>query len=218
MAGANRNGVAAWAAAALVALAAAAVVTIGDNSSRERIAANDRARLTARLQSVLDPALRGRDVRIVALAVTDEMLLGRGGPVDVFVALVDGHPSATVIANVAPQGYNGPIDLLVGIGDAGTVSGVRVVAHRETPGLGATIDADDGAWYRQFEGKALVAVPRESWAVKQDAGVFDALSGATVTSRATISAVRDALLYFDQHRDELYAAALTAPSDDAPLD
>jgi electron transport complex protein RnfG len=211
---AKRSRAAPWFVAALVAAAALALVALGYEWTRAPIAANERAKLTARLDSVLDPALRGRDLRIVALTVVDAALLGSATPTDVFIALADGRPAAAVIASVAPRGYNGPIALLVGIADSGAVTGVRTVSHRETPGLGATIDADGGAWSRQLEGKTLNQPLRAAWTVKQDEGAFDALSGATVTSRAVIAAVRDALVYFEQHRDDLYRAALAAPADD----
>ncbi len=203
-----------WFVAALVAATALVLVALGNEWTRVRIAANERAEFTARLNSVLDPALRGRELRVVALTVTDAALLGSTAPTDVFVVLADGRPAAAVIGSIAPRGYNGPIALLIGIGANGAVTGVRTVSHRETPGLGATIDAGDGAWSRQLEGKTLNLPPREAWTVKQDEGAFDALSGATVTSRAAIVAVRDALLYFEQHRDELYRAALAAPPND----
>ena len=203
-----------WFIAALTTAAALALVALGHEWTRAPIVANERAKLTARLNSVLDPALRGRDVRIVALTATNAELLGGATPTEVFVAIADGRPAAAVIATVAPRGYNGPIALLVGINDTGAVTGVRTVSHRETPGLGAAIDADGGAWSRQLEGTTLEAPLRDAWTVKQDEGAFDALSGATVTSRAVIAAVRDALLYFDEHRDELYRAALAAPADD----
>jgi electron transport complex protein RnfG len=211
---ANGSRIVAWFAAALVAGAALALVALSNVWTRAPIAVNERAKLTARLNSVLDPALRGRDLRVVALTATDAALLGSTAPTDVFVVLTDGRPVATVIASVAPHGYNGPISLLIGIAADGAVTGVRTVNHRETPGLGATIDAGDGAWSRQLEGKTLSVPPRDAWAVRQDEGAFDGLSGATVTSRAAIAAVRDALLYFEQHRDELYRAALAAPPED----
>jgi Na+-translocating ferredoxin:NAD+ oxidoreductase subunit G len=212
MAGNSRT--VAWLAAALVACAALVLVALSNEWTRAPIAANERAELLAQLSSVLDPALRARDPRVIALAVTDAELLGNTAPTDVFVVLVDDRPVATVIASMAPRGYNGPISLLIGIAADGAVTGVRTVSHRETPGLGATIDAGDGAWSRQLEGKTLSQPLREAWAVKQDGGAFDALTGATVTSRAVIAAVRDTLLYFEQHRDELYRAALAAPADD----
>jgi electron transport complex protein RnfG len=196
-------------AAALAAAALYAVDVVYDWSD-ELIAANERARVVARLNSVLEPALRGRDLTTTRLAVTDAELLGSDGPIDVFVLTDRGAPMATVFATVAPHGYNAAIGLLVGISPIGTVTGVRAVRHRETQGLGDAIETAKSDWILQFDDKALTAPPPELWAIRQDDGEFDAISGATVTSRAVVAAVRDTLLYFVEHRDELYARAAEA--------
>lgn len=196
-------------AVALVASALYAVDAVYDWSD-DRIAANERARVVARLNSVLEPALRGRDLTTTRLAVTDPELLGSDGPIDVFVLTDRGAPMATVFATVAPHGYNAEIGLLIGISPIGTVTGVRAVRHRETQGLGDAIETAKSNWILQFDDKALAALPPERWAIRQDDGEFDAISGATVTSRAVVAAVRDTLLYFEQHRGELYARAAEA--------
>lgn len=194
--------------------AAAAAVDAVHEWSRGRVAAHERAAVVARLDSVLDPALRGRDVSTVRIAVRDESLLGSAAPLDAFVMEDDRGPVATVLSVVAPLGYNAPIHLLVGVSPQGVVTGVRTVRHRETKGLGDAIDAAVSGWILQFEARALVAPARELWAVRQDEGVFDAIAGATVTSRAVVSAVENALLYFAEHRDALYAAAAAEPDAD----
>jgi electron transport complex protein RnfG len=198
---------------AIVAAAAVVLVRTTYDWAHERIEANERARVVARLNSVLDPGLRARDLTTTRITVTDEPL---GGAVDVFVLTEadTATPAATVFAPVAPHGYNAAIALLVGVSPAGIVTGVRVVRHRETPGLGDAIDAAKTDWIEQFADKSLDAPPRALWSVEQDEGEFDSIAGATVTSRAVVAAVRDTLLYFEQHRDELYASAAAAASDD----
>lgn len=191
------------------ALAAGAVLGLRAvyDASHGRIAANQRARLVARLNSVLDPALHDRDLTTTRLSFTDLELLGSAEPVDVFVLSDQGQPVATVIASTAPHGYNAPIDLLVGIGADTSITGVRAVRYRETPRLGDMIDRAKSSWIEQFRGKSLSAPPREKWFVKQDEGAFDSITGATVTSRAVVAAVKNALLYFEQHRDDIYREA-----------
>jgi electron transport complex protein RnfG len=200
-----------WAltAVAAAALAAAAFYAVhaAYDWSDERIAANERARVVARLNSVLEPALRGRDLTTTLLAIADPELLGSEEAIDVFVLTDRGAPMATVFATVAPHGYNAAIDLLIGVAPIGTVTGVRVVRHRETQGLGDAIDTAKSDWMLQFDSKALTSPPAELWAIEQDKGSFDAISGATVTSRAVVAAVKNTLVYFEQHRDELYARA-----------
>jgi Na+-translocating ferredoxin:NAD+ oxidoreductase subunit G len=176
-----------------------------------RIAANERARVVARLNSVLEPALRGRDLTTTLIAATDFELLGSDDPIDVFVLTQRGAPAAMVFAPVAPHGYNAAINLLVGVSPAGIVTGVRAVRHRETQGLGDAIDVAKSDWVLGFDGKSLAAPTPLLWGITQDEGDFDAISGATVTSRAVVGSVKNTLLYFERHRDELYArAAATA--------
>lgn len=197
---------------AIAALAGVALFAVNAayDWSDERIAANERARVVARLNSVLEPGLRDRDLTTTLLAVMDAELLGTDAAIDVFVLSDRGAPMATVFATVAPHGYNAEIGLLIGISPAGAVTGVRAVRHRETQGLGDAIDVAKSDWMLQFDGKALAAPPPERWAIQQDEGEFDAISGATVTSRAVVGAVRNTLLYFERHRDALYARAAEA--------
>ena len=204
---------------AAVIVAAWLAVKNADEWSRGHIAANERTRVVARLNSVLEPALRGRDLITTRLGVTDAALLGSSDPVDVFVITDAGEPVAVLFASVAPHGYNAAINLLIGVSPAGSVTGVRAVRHRETSGLGDAIDAAKSDWIEQFKDRTLADPAAALWAVKQDDGQFDAITGATVTSRAVVGAVKNALLYFEQHRSELYAAAAAAAAaadDDEP--
>jgi electron transport complex protein RnfG len=134
-------------------------------------------------------------------------LLGTAEPIDAFVVSDDGRPVAAILAPVAPDGYNGAIHLLVGLTADGTITGVRVLSHSETPGLGDRIERAKSDWILQFDGKSLAKPPPEKWAVVKDGGVFDALTGATITPRAVVKALRNTLLYFERHRDELFAEA-----------
>lgn len=192
----------------LIATAAAVLVTASWEFSRDRIAANQRARLLASLSSVLDESLVGRDLDPVQITAEDEALLGSDEPIDVFVPMDGTTPLAVIFASVAPGGYNAPIYLLIGIDiGSGAITGVRVVSHRETPGLGDLIDIRKSNWLLQFDGKRVDDPPPAGWAVRKDDGVFDSITGATVTPRAVIQAIYNTLLYFDAHRDEIIEEA-----------
>lgn len=203
-------------------LAVAAVIAVGGawllatvyEATRGPIATEQRAELVARLNSVLDPALRGHDLETVRLEVADEGLLGSAALLDAFVIRDGATPAAVVLSAVAPHGYNASITLLLGVSPAGTVTGVRVVRHRETKGLGDAVDSAKSDWITQFDGRSLANLAPELWAVRQDDGNLDAISGATVTSRAVIGAVKNALLYFERHSGELYAAAAAETADE----
>jgi len=194
----------------LIATAAAVLVTASWEFSRDRIAANERALMLRSLSSVIDPELLNRDLDPVLISAEDETLLGSEDPIDVFVPMDGSEPLAIVFASIAPDGYNAPINLLIGIDvDTATISGVRVVGHRETPGLGDLIEIAKSDWIRQFDGTSIGEPPLSGWAVRKDDGQFDSITGATVTPRAVVRAVRNTLLYFEANRDELISEART---------
>jgi electron transport complex protein RnfG len=108
-----------------------------------------------------------------------------------------------VLEAAAADGYSGEIKLLVGILADGRLGGVRVIAHKETPGLGDYIDIARSEWIRQFDGKALDDPPADGWKVRKDGGRFDYMAGATITPRAIVRAVRRVLEYHADHRAAL---------------
>jgi len=193
----------------LFALLGTAMVAYTYDQTREQIAANERATLLRKLHRLIAPETHNNVLLEDTVSVQDEALLGSENPVMVYRARKDGEPVALVIAAIAPDGYSGPIKLLIGINVDGSLSGVRVVAHRETPGLGDAIDETRSDWIRSFDGKSLQAPDVERWAVRKDGGEFDQLTGATITPRAVVKAVRNALLYYQDHQEALFAP--TAP-------
>lgn len=128
-------------------------------------------------------------------------LLKQPGAVDYFYS-----PSkqAVILPSVAPEGYTEAIWLLVAIEADGTLAGVRVTAHKETPGLGDQIETRKSDWIYQFDGKSLSKLNAELWKVRKDGGDFDQLTGATITPRAIVAAVKRTLDFY-----ELNAGTLT---------
>lgn len=116
----------------------------------------------------------------------------------------DGQITAVAFGLTA-QGYGGPIDLLIGLAPDGTILGVRTVRHAETPGLGDRIEAAKSDWITRFAGLSLGNPPAAEWAVEKDGGRFDQFSGATITPRAVIGAIRDGLALFETHRSAILA-------------
>ena len=114
-----------------------------------------------------------------------------------------------IVPATAPDGYGGAIELIVGINADGTVAGVRVVAHKETPGLGDKIDARKSRWIDAFAGRSLADPAPAQWAVQKDGGVFDQFTGATITPRAVTAAVKRTLQFFEANREALLAPAAT---------
>lgn len=155
------------------------------------------AELTGDLDYVNDPV---HDTT----SLSHELLRGENLPAW-FARDADGEVTGVVLSAVAPDGYSGDIHLLIGIDRTGELLGVRVSAHRETPGLGDAIEAERSDWVHAFAGRSLDNPPPEAWTVRKDGGEFDQFTGATITPRAVVHAVRRALEYFAAHRDELLA-------------
>ena len=120
-----------------------------------------------------------------------------------FIARQGDEVTAVIIPVVAPDGYSGRIELIVGVNRDGSVAGVRVLEHRETPGLGDKVDMKKSDWILGFEGRRLGDPPAEAWTVKKDGGVFDQFTGATITPRAVTAAVKRGLEYFEANRSAL---------------
>jgi len=189
----------------LFAIAGTAMVAFTYDQTRDRIAANEREVLMRKLNVLIPQDRYDNQLFEDTLQVRDMNLLGSDEAVTVYRARRQGKPVALVIAPIAPDGYSGAIKLLVGIGYDGTLTGVRVSAHHETPGLGDAIDEERSDWIFGFDGKSLDNPTLERWRVKRDGGAFDQLTGATITPRAIVKAVKKSLLYYRDHRDELFA-------------
>jgi electron transport complex protein RnfG len=194
----------------LFAIIGTALVAYTFENTRERIAANERATLLRKLHQLIKPEQHDNILLEDTLTVRDSQRLGTTGPVTVYRARKAGQPVALVITPVAPDGYNGTIKLLVGINVDSTLSGVRVIGHRETPGLGDAIDESRSDWIHIFDNRSLGDPPAERWEVKKDGGDFDQLTGATITPRAVVKAVRQALLYYRDNQDALFAISETS--------
>ncbi|WP_417501966.1 electron transport complex subunit RsxG [Marinobacter sp.] len=138
-------------------------------------------------------------------------------PVTVWVARQDGEPVGMIMPATAPDGYSGTIKLLVGFDLEGTVLGVRVIEHKETPGLGDRIETRKSDWVKGFEGRSLGNPAPREWNVKKNGGVFDQFTGATITPRAVVKAVQKSLMYFRQNQQVIRAQLNRAPSGQGPV-
>ncbi|MFD1382371.1 electron transport complex subunit RsxG [Rhodanobacter aciditrophus] len=130
-------------------------------------------------------------------------LLGSAEPVKAFIARKEGQVTAIIFQTIAPGGYNGNLDLLVAVDRDGVVTGSRVISHKETPGLGDKVDLQKSDWILSFAGKSLDNPEERRWKVKKDGGTFDQFTGATITPRAVVRAVKNTLIYFKQNEDAL---------------
>lgn len=193
----------------VIAIAIAAVLSAVNTATRERVRHNEQAWILERLDALIPPAAHDNDLLNDVAHVISPDLLGTEDSVDIYRARKDGHPVAAILHTVAPYGYRGPIDLLVAIAADGSLLGVQVIRHHETPGLGDAFEHDDGRWLNRFRNKSLRDPPQARWSLRKDGGEFDAFTGATTTPRAIVKAVRQALEYYRANRERIFEVAAT---------
>jgi len=122
----------------------------------------------------------------------------------IYIARQGGDIVAAIIPATAPDGYTGEIDLIVGVNVDGSIAGVRALSHREPPGLGDKVDIRKSDWILGFNGRSLANPDVSGWAVKKDKGVFDQITGATITPRAVVAATLRVLQYAQANRATLF--------------
>lgn len=172
----------------------------------DRIARAERAALLRGVETLVPAARYDNDPLGDVVYLADAAAeLGAGQPVAVYRARRGTEPVVAIFNTVAPDGYSGAIKLLVAVQGDGTLAGVRVVAHKETPGLGDALEAQRSDWILQFTGLSLRQPPLEQWKVKRDGGRFDQFTGATISPRAVVNAVRRTLVYFAEHRAAVFS-------------
>lgn len=174
--------------------------------TRDTIAATVEAAKLKLVSQLLPPSSYDNDIMQDIHTVTADEMLGTDEATQAHIARRDGQPVAVVLEAVALDGYSGKIALIMAIHPDGSLGGVRVVNHNETPGLGDYIDIAKHDWIKTFDGRSRNLFKDEMWKVRKDGGVFDYMAGATVTPRAVIKATNKALQYFEAHRDELFVA------------
>ncbi|MBZ9610611.1 electron transport complex subunit RsxG [Rheinheimera maricola] len=184
---------------ATVAALCVAVLSLVNQQTAPRINEQRLAAKLAILSEVLPNVDVGQALLQDCLQVTDPVLLGRTTAQTLYRWRQDGELSAYIIETTAPDGYSGNIDLIVALTPDGTVLGSRVLAHKETPGLGDKIEARRSSWIFSFSGKVVTANNADKWAVRKDGGDFDQFTGATITPRAVVNAVRNAVLFVQRH-------------------
>ncbi len=175
--------------------------------TRDRISAAERAAEEKALLQIMPRSLHDNSM------LDDRIALPAGDPLlrlpeerELYVARQGGVASAVLVPAVAPDGYSGSIDLLVGVWRDGRVAGVRVLRHRETPGLGDAIDHRKSNWVDGFVDRSLSDPPAERWTVRRDGGDFDQFTGATITPRAVVQATARVLSYVANNHDSIFNA------------
>ncbi len=193
----------------LFAIVGTSMVAFTFENTKEQIKENHRLATLRSLHQLVPPSEHDNDIFTDTIQVTNLKLLGSKEPVTVFRARKNNKPVAAILSAIAPDGYTGKITLLVAINFNGKLAGVRVVNHKETPGLGDAIDIEKSNWILQFNGMSLLKPSHKKWKVKRDGGYFDQLTGATITPRAIVKAVHKALLFYKQQAAKLFVESET---------
>ena len=199
----------------LIAVLGTALLAGVNALTHERIVEQDKLRVLQQFNALVPTTLYNNDLLTDRIEIRDEEFFRHPAPIAVYRARMDDKPVAVLMTVTAPDGYNGDIRLLTAIDTTGTVLGVRVVSHRETPGLGDPIEIERSDWILGFTDKSLLTPRGNGWAVKRDGGEFDQFTGATISPRAVVKVVHRTLLYFEANQKSLFeTAANTANFDD----
>jgi len=188
----------------LFAVVGTALVALAEYASSDAIVENERRVLLRNLYALLPKDQFDNDIAADTVRLPPSPLLGTDEETTAWRARLDGDPVAVIFNSIAADGYNGRIHLLIGVYVDGRLAGVRVVKHAETPGLGDGIEIRKSSWIRSFDGKSLRNPGPDGWAVRRDGGEFDQLTGATITPRAVVAAVRNTLLYYRHNADMIF--------------
>ena len=185
----------------IFAIVTTGMIVLTANLTKDSIAKAVEETLKKSLFEVMPRERLDNDLLNDQVPLAADKLLGTKSEKVAYVARMEGQPSGAILQVVAPEGYGGSINLLVGVDASGAVTGVRVIPpHYETPGLGDQVEIQKSPWVLNFNGKSLQNTSEGQWRVKKDGGEFDSFTGATITPRAVVDAVHKALLYFDANK------------------
>lgn len=186
-----------------VVISVSILITI-NNLTQPKIAQVERQVMLNTLNQVMPQTYYNNDLLKDSIWVSEPNALGTDTPMPVYRARLNGQAAGLVIETIAPNGYSGEIRLLVGVFADGRIAGVRVISHRETPGLGDKIELRKDDWILGFNNRQLTLDNAQTWAVKRDRGEFEQFTGATITPRAVVAAVKNTLDYVNQQGARLY--------------
>ncbi|RTE87818.1 electron transport complex subunit RsxG [Lysobacter sp. N42] len=188
------------------ALAATGLLVVTQFLTADRIEQQQRAELMGTLNTLIPEEMHSNDLFADCTLVTNPDVLGRSSPQPVYRARSTNGNTAIAIRTTAPNGYSGNIDMLVAINTNNKVMGVRVLQHRETPGLGDKIETRKSDWILSFTQQNIPAQESPRWEVRKDGGAFDQFTGATITPRAVINAVERTIIWANAQQESLFNA------------
>nr|WP_136249801.1 electron transport complex subunit RsxG [Ningiella ruwaisensis] len=172
-------------------------------ATKDEIAAAQEKQLLSVLNELVPHDKHSNELHTDCIIVKADPLLGNQ-PQRIFRARQNGDNYAAIVETTAPDGYSGDIELVVAVDTNLNSLGARVIAHRETPGLGDKIDLRISDWIKSFTDVSYSEETRSRWQVKKDGGQFDQFTGATITPRAVVNAVKNAIIYVELHGQSIF--------------
>ncbi len=182
---------------ALFAITCTAIVGLVNVLTKDKIAQQERLQLLSTLQTLIAPERYNNEIALDCVILANDHIA--------YLARLDDIPVAAAITTTASGGYNGNIELLVAINIDNSISGIRILKHNETPGLGDKIEYRKSNWVDSFIGKTVESDNDSRWQVQKDGGMYDQFTGATITPRAVVKAVKQSALYFAEHKQSLFS-------------
>ena len=187
---------------AAFAILGSSLVGFSYESTHEQILENQRETLRRQINEVFPEAQHDNIVIDDVVSIKDGEL--GDDEVKIYRATLEQTPTGLIYSPVTADGYSGDILLTIAIDENNQVTGVRVLQHKETPGLGDKIETRRSGWIKSFDGTSLTSPRAEKWAVKRDGGDFDQFTGATITPRAVVKAVKNTLQYHQLNKEKLH--------------
>lgn len=184
---------------ALFAVVCTAVVSIVFELTKDTIKEQEQLQLLTTLHSIISPDRHDNDIAKDCVNTNNEAF-GTKEVHKAYIARANGKVIAVALTTVAPDGYNGNIELIVAVNADESISGVRVLKHQETPGLGDRVETRKSDWVLGFNSKKVIDEEDSRWAVAKDGGMFDQFTGATITPRAVVKAIKKTVYYFNTHK------------------
>lgn len=180
---------------------------LADNGTQKGIADRQMEDRLASLEQVMPSSLYDNNPVLEAVSIV------HAGAPDDHVTVYPARKQGRLVAaafQITTIGYGGVITLMMGVESEGNILGVRVLSHKETPGLADKIELAKSLWITRFTGLSLANTSREQWAVKKDGGMIDQFSGATITPRAVVKGIHEGLLFFQENREVIVHSLTTS--------
>lgn len=194
------------------ALVTTGLIAITYEGTKERIQFEQEKQLLSVLNELVPEEEHTNELHLDCILVNAPEQLGSKLDKRVFRARMNSQDIAAVIETSAPDGYSGEIKMVVAVSYGGESLGARVLEHKETPGLGDKVDLRVSDWILAFNNVPFNGEDDKRWQVKKDGGQFDQFTGATITPRAVVNAIKNTLSYYSMNRDMIYSNASNCPS------